>query len=58
VTLIRNATAPLFVVVWKDGTYKQTAKPGQYENDPNWLVTVPVLEEEVYVPTSGSGGFP
>jgi hypothetical protein len=31
------------IVVWKDGTWIATSKPTwEYENDPNWLMTIEV----------------
>lgn len=34
-----------YIVVWKDGTYNVFDGPGktwEYENDPDWLVTIEV----------------
>jgi len=34
------------IIVWKDGTYKPVPDNAswEYENDPDWLVTIPVEE--------------
>jgi len=30
------------IVVWKDGTWKVTDVSWEYENEHNWLVTIPI----------------
>ena len=54
-TIIRDGTAASFIVVWKNGKWKQTAKPGKYEQEADFLVTIPIRETVPDVPTSGSG---
>lgn len=33
------------IVVWKDGTWKVDEQTWEYENDSNWLVTIPLNAE-------------
>lgn len=30
------------IVVWKDGSWKVVEHSWEYENDPDWLVTIPL----------------
>jgi hypothetical protein len=54
-TLIRDSAAPMFIVVWKSGKYKQTTRPGKYEQDADFIVTIPVSEVVPYVPSQSDG---
>ena len=31
-----------FIVVYKDGSWKKVEQSWEYENDPNWLCTIPI----------------
>lgn len=35
------------VVVWKDGSWKPVEHSHEYENDTDWLVTIPVAPEDI-----------
>lgn len=48
----KNVTREYFVV-WKDGSYRRVQHSWEYENDPDWLVTIPIEED---APQAGKEG--